>query len=271
MFKQLRTLALVSAIALTLVSVTGSAFAATAQEITNARQESQISTSYALSPYLRAHDITVTVDNGHATLTGKVDEDVNKELAKQIALGVSGIKEVDNQLVVMGDYTPPARTEDRSFGDVVDDANITAAIKNKLLWSKYTSALTTDVDTKWGRVQLKGTANTADAKAYAGTLARNTRGVRSVDNQLVVDLAPSKVDTTAAQDVADGWITTKIKSSYMYSDRVDGSDIEVTTKDGHVMLRGKVNSGEEHALAIQIAENVKGVKDVNSNGFSHAN
>jgi len=113
MFKQLRTLALVSAIALTLVSVTGSAFAATAQEITNARQESQISTSYALSPYLRAHDITVTVDNGHATLTGKVDEDVNKELAKQIALGVSGIKEVDNQLVVMGDYTPPARTEDQ--------------------------------------------------------------------------------------------------------------------------------------------------------------
>jgi osmotically-inducible protein OsmY len=271
MYKQLRTLALVSAIALSLITVSGSAFADSAQDITNARQESRISTSYALSPYLRAHEINVVVDNGKATLTGKVDEDVNKDLAQQIALGVDGIKEVDNQLVVVGDYMPPPRTEDRSFGDVVDDASITAAIKNKLLWSKYTSALTTDVDTKWGRVQLKGTAHTADAKAYAGTLARNTRGVRSVDNQLVVDLAPSKVETSAAQDVADGWITTKIKSSYMYSDRVDGSDIEVQTTDGHVLLRGKVNSGEEHALAIQIAENVRGAKDVNSGGLTHAN
>ena len=271
MYKQLRTLALVSAIAMTLISVSGSAFADSAQDITNARQESRISTSYALSPYLRAHDIMVVVDNGKATLTGKVDEDVNKDLAQQIALGVDGIKEVDNQLVVVGDYTPPARTEDRNFGDVVDDASITAAIKNKLLWSKYTSALTTDVDTKWGRVQLKGTANTANAKAYAGTLAMNTRGVRSVDNQLVVDANPPKEDTSAAQDVADGWITTKIKSTYMYSDRVDGSDIEVMTTDGHVTLRGKVASGVEHALAIQFAENVRGVKDVNSSGLTHAN
>lgn len=271
MLKQLRTLALASAIALTLVSVSGSALAATAQEITNARQESQISTSYALSPYLRAHDIMVTVDNGTATLTGKVDEDVNKDLAQQIALGVRGIQKVDNRLVVMSDYTHPVRGKDRNFGDMIDDANITAAIKNKLLWSQYTSALTTDVDTKWGRVQLKGTASTAAAKAYAGTLARNTRGVRSVDNQLVIDLAPSKVDTSAAQDASDSWITTKIKASYMYSDRVDGSDIEVQTKDGHVLLRGKVNSGEEHALAIQLAENVRGVKDVSASGFTHGN
>ena len=37
MYKQLRTLALVSAIALSLVTVSGSAFADSAQEITNAR------------------------------------------------------------------------------------------------------------------------------------------------------------------------------------------------------------------------------------------
>jgi len=270
MYKQLRTLALASAIALTLVSISSPIFAATAQEITNARQEGQIFTAYALNPYLRADNIAVTVDNGKATLTGNVEGEVNKDLATQIAQGTKGITEVDNQIVVMADYAPQARGEDRSFGDVIDDAGITAAIKNKLLWSKHASALTTDVDTKWGRVQLKGTASDAAAKAYAGSLATNTRGVRSVDNQLVLDTNKPKAETTAAQDVADTWITAKIKSSYMYSDRVDGSDIEVNTKDGHVTLRGKLNSGAEQALAIELAQNVRGVKDVTSTGLSHS-
>ena len=101
MYTQFRKLALASTIALIFATAGAtSAFAAdsTRQEIVNARQESQIWTTYALSPYLRAHDISVTVDNGKATLTGKVEEDVNKDLAKQIALGVDGIKEVDNQI-----------------------------------------------------------------------------------------------------------------------------------------------------------------------------
>jgi len=270
MYTQLRKLALVSAIAITLISISNPIFAATAQEITNARQEGQIFTAYALSPYLRADDIAVTVDNGKATLTGAVEGDVNKDLATQIALGTKGITEVDNQIVVAADYAPRARGEERSFGDVIDDASITAAVKNKLLWSKHASALTTDVDTKWGRVQLKGTATDAAAKSYAGSLAANTRGVRSVDNQLVLDTNKPKGETTAAQDVADTWITAKIKSTYMYSDRVDGSDIEVNTKEGQVTLRGKVSSGAEQALAVELAENVRGVKGVNSSGLNHS-
>lgn len=270
MYKSMRSLALASAIALTLVSVSGSVFADSAQDITNARQESQIWTSYALSPYLRAHDIHVVVDNGKATLTGKVEEDVNKDLAKQIALGVKGIKEVDNQIVVAADYAPPARGTDRSFGDVVDDASITAAIKNKLLWSKYASGLTTDVDTTWGRVKLKGTADDAAAKTAAGNIARNTQGVRSVDNQLVVDVSKPRVETSAAQDVADAWITMKVKSTYGYSSNVDGSDIEVSTADGVVTLRGTVESGVEQALAIEMAGNVRGVKSVNATGLKHS-
>lgn len=270
MFTKLRTLTLASAIALGLATLATPAFAATAQEITNARQESQIWTTYALSPYLRAHDIQVSVDNGTATLTGKVDEEVNKDLARQIALGVEGIRHVDNKLSVAGDYAPPPRSEKRTFGDIIDDASITAAIKNKLLWSRHASALTTDVDTKWGRVQLKGTARNAAAKAHAGSLAMYTRGVRGVDNQLVVDESAVREDADTSQDMADAWITTKIKSTYMYSDQVDGSDIEVATTDGHVTLRGKVNSGPEHALAIEFAKNVRGVKDVDSAGLTHS-
>jgi osmotically-inducible protein OsmY len=102
MYKQFRTFTLAAAISLALISASGSAYADGAQDVANARKESQIWTSYALSPYLRAHDISVSVEDGKATLTGNVAEDVNKELATQIALSVKDIKEVDNQIARAG-------------------------------------------------------------------------------------------------------------------------------------------------------------------------
>jgi hyperosmotically inducible periplasmic protein len=253
----------------------GSAFATdtVGQDMTEARQETQIWTTYALSPYLRANDLKVSVDNGKATLTGTVEEGVNKDLARQIALGVSGITTVDNQIVVQPDYVAPVSSE-RRYGEVIDDATITSAVKSKLVWSKYTDGLTTDVDTNRGNVKLTGTADSAAAKSLASQLTLNTRGVKAVDNQLVV-MAPkptladkTKAGTTeAGHDVADGWITTKVKSTLLYSSNVDGSDITVDTKNGIVTLSGKVDTGAERSLAIELAKNVRGVKSVHSEGL----
>lgn len=266
-----RKFAFASAFALAMFANGVPAADTVAQDATEVRQETQIWTAYALNPYLRAHDIKVSVHAGKATLTGKVGEGVNKDLARQIALGVSGIKEVDNQLEVDSDYAPPARPEERSFGDTVDDASITAAVKSKLLWSRYADGLATDVDTRSGRVTLKGTADSGAARDLAGRLAANTRGVVSVNNQLVVRNAkPTTAEkakgavSKAEQDVSDGWITTKVKSTFMYSSNVDASDITVTTAKGVVTLGGKVASGAERALAIELAQNVRGVRSVNA-------
>jgi osmotically-inducible protein OsmY len=245
------------------------------QEVTEARQETQIWTTYALSPHLRAHDIKVSVHNGIATLTGTVEESVNKDLAKQIALGVSGIKEVDNKIMVQADNASPVRSSDRSYGDVIDDATVTATIKSKLVWSKHTDGLTIDVDTKSGKVTLMGTADSAAAKDFAGRLALNTRGVVSVDNRLVVNgTKPTVADNVkhsadvVEQKIDDGWITTKVKSTYLYSANVSGSNIDVTTVDGVVTLSGKASSGAERALAIELASNVRGVKSVKSQNLT---
>ena len=64
--------------------------------------------------------------------------------------------------------------------------------------------------------------------------------------------------------MADGWITTKVKSTYLFSNNVDGSDISVNTDKGIVTLSGNVDSGVERALAIELAQNVRGVKSVAS-------
>jgi hyperosmotically inducible periplasmic protein len=272
---QPRKLMIATGIALWITAVSTSTLAATvSQEVTEARQETQIWTTYALSPYLRAGELSVTVHDGKATLTGKVNEDVNKDLAKEIALGVSGIKEVDNQIEVISDYTPPPAPA-RSYGEVVDDASITAAIKSKLIWSKNTQGQDTAVTTNAGKVTLKGTAETAAAKDLVGRMALNTRGVQSVSNQLVVTPAkPSVADkaksaTQEAEDeISDAWITTKVKSTLLYSSNVRGTDIVVNTKDGVVTLNGRVDSGAERALAIELADNVRGVKSVNAKGLT---
>lgn len=277
MYKHSRKFLLASGFALAMLPM-ASALALTPveQEVLEGRQSSQIWTTYALNPYLRGYDLQVTVHDGKATLTGNVEEDANRELASQIALGVPGVTEVNNQIAVRGDYTPPATSTARAYGESIEDGTITAAVKSKLLWSRHADGLSTNVGTKNGRVTLQGTADSIVARDTAVRLARNTRGVRSVDNQLVVVMVKkgavvSSVKGTAQEarmDITDGWITTKIKSTFLYSSDVDGSNITVNTNAGVVTLTGSVNSRAERELAIELAQNVRGVKLVRAKGLT---
>ncbi|MDR3045332.1 MAG: BON domain-containing protein [Desulfovibrio sp.] len=235
----------------------------------------QIWTTYALSPYLRASTINVAVQDGKVTLTGYVAEDVTKELAREIAMGVTGIREVDNRIIVQFGYFPPESNSTRGYGDVIDDANITTSIKSKLLWSRHADGLATSVVTERGKVTLRGNADNMAAKNLAGRLAVNTPGVVSVDNQLVIgNVRPTGVEVAkdtapeAGTEIADSWITTKVKSTFLYSSNVAGSNITVNTSKGVVTLSGKLSSGAERALAVELAQNVRGVKSVKSKGLT---
>lgn len=269
MQSQIRKSVIASAIALSMLTAAGTASSSdsVSQEVVQARQETQIWTTYALSPYLRANDIKVVVHGDTATLTGKVGEEVDKDLAKQIALGVNGIKTVDNQIVVTSDYKAPQVSTDRTFGEFIDDTTITTAVKSKLLWSKQAEGLAADVDSLRGKVTLRGTADSEAHKKAAGRLAGNTMGVLSVDNRIEVQSAKS-TQRKPSTSMSDTWITTKVKSSLAYSSNVDGSAISVTTTKGVVELSGKVHSGAERALAVELAENIRGVTAVHAKGLT---
>jgi osmotically-inducible protein OsmY len=274
MHRKSRNLLIASSVAMAMAGFGGNAAGDTmSQDVIDARHETQIWTTYALSPYLRANDLKVSVKNGTATLTGKVEEDVSKDLAKQIALGVDGVKNVENQIVVEPGFVAPKRSGN-SYADTIDDASLAAAVRSKLAWSQYEGAATTKVNAKAGRVTLSGTADSTAAKDLAASLAMNTRGVVSVDNNLMVDgtkATYASKDAPAAKhgnDITDSWITTKVKSTYAYSSNVDGSDIGVVTKDGVVTLTGEVDSGAERALAIELAKNIRGVKSVGSSALT---
>ena len=73
-----------------------------------------------------------------------------------------------------------------SVGAYVDDATITTQVKTKMIDSKAVDAGAIKVETLNGTVQLSGFAKSNAEKAQAEYLARNTKGVRSVKNDIRV-------------------------------------------------------------------------------------
>ena len=71
----------------------------------------------------------------------------------------------------------------------------------------------------------------------------------------------------AADTLADSWITTKIKATYAYLRWIDGSDIMVDTIEGVVTLSGSTDTPAERELAIELAQNIRGVKQVDASGL----
>ena len=71
-------------------------------------------------------------------------------------------------------------------GEYVDDAAITTSVKAKFVEDKTVGATSIKVETLNGTVQLSGFAKSNAEKAQAELLARNTKGVRSVKNDLLI-------------------------------------------------------------------------------------
>ena len=178
---------------------------------------------------------------------------------------------------------------------VVTDAEITAAVKTKLLGDTKVGGLKIDVDTTKGVVTLTGPVHSVAEKNEAVRLAKTTAGVKSVVSKLVVETAATtgresvsdkaKAETketakdvkagtkeTAAQAKAkagdakeattDATITGAVKSKLLGDTKVGGLDIDVDTKNNVVTLTGKVHSAAEKTEALRLARTTKGVKSV---------
>ena len=73
-----------------------------------------------------------------------------------------------------------------TVGAYVDDTAITTAVKAKFVDDKIVSAGSISVETLNGIVQLSGFAKSATEKSRAEQIARDSKNVRSVRNDIVV-------------------------------------------------------------------------------------
>jgi len=73
-----------------------------------------------------------------------------------------------------------------TVGAYVDDSVVTTKVKAKFADDPTVSALAIKVDTMKGVVQLSGFARSAEERMMAERLARDTNGVNSVRNDIIV-------------------------------------------------------------------------------------
>ena len=64
------------------------------------------------------------------------------------------------------------------------------------------------------------------------------------------------------RNMSDSWITAKTKIALFADSRVKGSDINVATTDGAVIIRGKVDTDAAKQAAESIAKGIEGAKTV---------
>ena len=79
-----------------------------------------------------------------------------------------------------------AKQNKETIGDALDDAWIHAKIVAKLIGDSKTPERNINVDVVNNEVTLRGTVDTAEAKAEAERVAKETDGVRKVNNLLKV-------------------------------------------------------------------------------------
>lgn len=141
------------------------------------------------------------------------------------------------------------------------DAWITTKAQIALLTTSDLGATGINVDTVDGKVTLHGTVATQAEKARAETVAKNIKGVHSVNN--VLQVVPPKAEDRV--EAKDDQIESRVEQALSNDQRLKGSDIDVASvNNGVVLLRGKADSLNDHLEALNVAGKVPGVRRVES-------
>ncbi len=252
--KQTRLWALV---ALTLAGAAGSF----ASAIDDARITARIETMFMLNRHLSPFNINTTTKDGVVTLSGSVEDEVQKDLAGELADSVDGVKSVNNQVIVMG--TVISRKPKRGWRQKVEDKTISASVRTRLIYHKEFRGFRIGVKTENNVVTLFGVVGSEAQKQRIGAIAFDTRGVAAVKNNLTVRPKEklSQVQNVGRQ-VSDEWVEKRVETALMLNRHISLRDLNVEVDDGLCMLTGTVDSETQLELAGAIAQSIHGVRQV---------
>jgi osmotically-inducible protein OsmY len=156
-----------------------------------------------------------------------------------------------------------------------EDAATTSAVKSALALNKQLSSLDIHVDSinnpgKSGNdVTLTGHVPTEDDKRVAGEIARGTKGVANVVNNLQVDTKIQAVNAEK-QYVPDLEIKAAVLQSILNNPGLKTQQIKVDVSNGAVKLSGSVGSSSQKAAAESAARSISNVRNVDSNSLAVA-
>lgn len=146
----------------------------------------KIKAEYAKDKQVSAMRIKVeTDDKGVVTLSGNAKSKSESAQAEKLARDTKGVTSVRNDITVVDASGKKSVTE--NVKETVGDAAITTKIKAEFAKDKQVSAMHIKVETDdKGAVTLSGNAKTMGEANQAVKLARDTKGVTSVRNDILV-------------------------------------------------------------------------------------
>ena len=157
--------------------------------------------------------------------------------------------------------------------DYTEDGATTSAVKSALALNKQLSSLDIHVDStnnpgKSGNdVTLTGHVPTEDDKRVAEEIARSTKGVANVVNNLEV-VPKIHAANPEKQYVPDLEIKAAVLQSILNNPNLKTQQIQVDVYNGEVKLTGRVRTSGQKADAESAARAIVNVRDVDSNALA---
>ncbi len=143
------------------------------------------------------------------------------------------------------------------LGKTMTDENICDAVEDAMQRDQAVPYDPIDLSCADGIVTMTGTANNILAKKRATRLAETVKGVRAVVNRIKVKPLKDRSAAEIQDDVRAALVADPAADSYEVRAEADS--------DGHVTLRGTVESWQEKQLAEKVAMGVKGVTSITNN------
>jgi osmotically-inducible protein OsmY len=170
--------------------------------MTSSDLKDQVENKIEADPQLRTANLFVNADADRNTviLSGTVESDAERNRAVELARSARPGLTVENHIDVRpselarADYTPEmarqeverAKANKETVGDSLDDAWIHAKIVAQLIGDPDTPGRKVNVDVSNNVVTLRGTVETMQEKQEAERIAKETDGVKRVNNRLQV-------------------------------------------------------------------------------------
>jgi osmotically-inducible protein OsmY len=154
---------------------------------------------------------------------------------------------------------------DTSNEEMQSDLWLKAKIVTAYTLNQHLNPFKLDVEVKKGVAYLSGTVDSNVERDLAVQIAKGVEGISKVEEAIQVKpgaMAGERRESEFFRTVEDATITAKIKSKLLWNRNTKGLDINVTTKNAHVTLKGKVATAVHEDLAVELAKNTPGVERV---------
>ena len=192
---------------------------------------------------LDAADVGVLVDAGRVTLVGTVPTYRARSAAREDALVIRDVVDVDNHLEV----------EVSAELDTPDDAELRTTVQDVLRADPDLGAADIEVTVEDGTVRLSGSVPTFWERELARSIAVTLPGVRGLVNEVVVVPEGDHDDVELARTIAD---------TLGRNRHVDLSQVDIEVVHGEVTLSGPLPDEGVRQQVLDAARHTRGVTGV---------